>query len=518
MKENTDLTPITDSNKTLSMDINNQLEIWFLTGSQHLYGQETLLKVSENAQQIVHFLNDNIPVQLKFKPVLKSSEEIYQLILSANYHTNCIGIITWMHTFSPAKMWINGLKLLQKPLCHLHTQFNRDIPWQDIDMDFMNLNQSAHGDREFGYILSRMKIPRKVIAGHWKNERISSQLKEWSRAILGWHDLQNARFVRFGDNMRHVAVTEGDKVEAQLTFGFQVNTHGVGDLVSEIEKVSKSDIDDLCEVYNNEYQLTTSLSKKGEYYQSLRAAAKIELGLTDFLTKGNYKGFTTTFEDLHGLTQLPGISVQRLMHTGFGFAAEGDWKTAALCRAMKTMSIGLDGGNSFMEDYTYHFEPHNEMVLGAHMLEICPSIAGHRPVCEIHPLAIGGKSDPVRLVFNVQGGKALNASLIDLGHRFRLLINEVEAIHPEHDLPKLPVARVLWKPQPDMETACAAWLMAGGAHHTVYSQNLSATILQDFAEIAGVELVLINKDLQNLGQFKNELRNQEAGYKSIWRS
>ncbi|MFM7091818.1 MAG: L-arabinose isomerase, partial [Bacteroidota bacterium] len=282
------------------MDTNNQLEIWFLTGSQHLYGQETLLKVSENAQQIVHFLNDNIPVQLKFKPVLKSSEEIYQLILSANYQTNCIGIITWMHTFSPAKMWINGLKLLQKPLCHLHTQFNRDIPWQDIDMDFMNLNQSAHGDREFGYILSRMKIPRKVIAGHWKNERISSQLKEWSRAILGWHDLQNARFVRFGDNMRHVAVTEGDKVEAQLTFGFQVNTHGVGDLVSEIEKVSESDIDDLCEVYNNEYQLTTSLSKKGEYYQSLRAAAKIELGLTDFLTKGNYKGFTTTFEDLHG--------------------------------------------------------------------------------------------------------------------------------------------------------------------------------------------------------------------------
>jgi L-arabinose isomerase len=383
-------------------------------------------------------------------------------------------------------------------------------------MDFMNLNQSAHGDREFGFILTRMKIPRKVIVGYWKDERITKQLNDWSRAILGWNDLQNARFVRFGDNMRHVAVTEGDKVEAQLTFGFHVNTHGIGDLVSVIEQVKTSDIDDLCEIYHNDYHIIKSLSKHGSQYHALREAAKIELGLTDFLTKGNYKGFTTTFEDLHGLTQLPGISVQRLMYKGFGFAAEGDWKTAALCRAMKTMSIGLEGGNSFMEDYTYHFEPNNEMVLGAHMLEICPSIAGHKPSCEIHPLHIGGKSDPVRLVFNVQGGKALNASLIDLGHRFRLLINEVEAITPVHPLPNLPVARVLWKPQPDMETACAAWLIAGGAHHTVYSQNVSATVLQDFAEIAGIECVKIYNGMSNLDQFKNELRQNDSAFRCYY--
>jgi L-arabinose isomerase len=504
--------PIMDNNKSLIMDSFKKLEIWFLTGSQHLYGQKTLNKVADNAQHIVHYLKNNLPIQLIFKPVLKSSGEIYQLILDANYNTDCIGIIIWMHTFSPSKMWINGLKILQKPLCHLHTQFNRDIPWNDIDMDFMNLNQSAHGDREFGYILSRMKIPRKVIVGHWQNERVSSQLNDWTRAILGWHDLQNAKFVRFGDNMRQVAVTEGDKVEAQITFGFQVNTHGIGDLVSEIDQVKASEIDDLCEVYNQEYHLTSSLSRNGTHYNSLREAAKIELGLTNFLTKGQYKGFTTTFEDLHGLTQLPGISVQRLMKKGFGFGAEGDWKTAALLRAMKTMSIGLAGGNSFMEDYTYHFEPNNEMVLGAHMLEICPSIAQDKPSCEIHPLGIGGKSDPVRLVFNVRGGKALNASLIDLGHRFRLLVNEVEAVTPLHNLPKLPVARVLWKPQPDMETACAAWLLAGGAHHTVYSQNISTRTLQDFAEIAGIELALIHKEMGNLSQFKNELRQNEASY------
>ena len=506
--------PIMDK-KNSNMENLKNVEIWFITGSQHLYGQETLNKVAENAQTIANFLsnNPNIPVQIVFKPIVKTAEEIFNLILEVNYNQNCIGIITWMHTFSPSKMWINGLKILNKPLCHLHTQFNRDIPWNEIDMDFMNLNQSAHGDREFGYILSRMKIPRKVIVGHWQNERVSNQLNEWSRAILGWSDLQNAQFVRFGDNMRQVAVTEGDKVEAQIKFGFHVNTHGIGDLVSEIEQVEKSEIDHLCEVYKNEYHLSKSLEKEGILYQSLREAAKIELGLTYFLTKGHYKGFTTTFEDLHGLTQLPGIAVQRLMQKGFGFGAEGDWKTAALLRAMKTMSLGLAGGNSFMEDYTYHFEPNNEMVLGAHMLEICPSIAHGKPSCEIHPLGIGGKSDPVRLVFNVMGGKALNASLIDLGHRFRLLVNEVEAVTPVHTLPNLPVARVLWKPLPNMEMACNAWLNAGGAHHTVFSQNISAEILHDFAEIAGIELALINKEMRNINQFKNEIRQNEVIYK-----
>ena len=506
--------PIMDK-KNSNMENLKKLEIWFITGSQHLYGPETLEKVWENAQTVANYLSNkqNIPVQIIFKPIVKTAEEIYNLILEVNYNRNCIGIITWMHTFSPSKMWINGLKILNKPLCHLHTQFNRDIPWNEIDMDFMNLNQSAHGDREFGYILSRMRIPRKVIVGHWKNERVCNQLNDWSRAIAGWHDLQNAQFVRFGDNMRQVAVTEGDKVEAQIKFGFHVNTHGIGDLVSEIEQVKETDINDLCEVYNNEYHLSKSLGKEDILYQSLRDAAKIELGLTCFLTKGNYKGFTTTFEDLHGLTQLPGIAVQRLMQKGFGFGAEGDWKTEALLRAMKTMSLGLPGGNSFMEDYTYHFELHNEMVLGAHMLEICPSIAHEKPSCEIHPLGIGGKSDPVRLVFNVQGGKALNASLIDLGHRFRLLVNEVEAITPVHALPRLPVARVLWKPEPDMETACAAWLLAGGAHHTVYSQNIKKETLQDFAEIAGIELALIHKEMGIINQFKNELRQNEDCFK-----
>jgi len=491
------------------------LEIWFITGSQHLYGPEILKTVEENALTIANSLSndENIPLKILFKPIVKTTEEIFNLMLDANYSSQCVGIITWMHTFSPAKMWINGLKILHKPLCHLHTQFNRDIPWGTIDMDFMNLNQSAHGDREFGFILTRMGIKRKIITGHWRDSSVVLQINHWIRAALAWHDWQGAKFVRFGDNMRQVAVTEGDKVEAQIKFGFQVNTHGVGDLVTEIEKVKNAEIDDLCEVYGKEYYLNTSLLKEGIHHKSLREAAKIELGLNNFLAKENYKGFTTTFEDLHGLTQLPGIAVQRLMQKGFGFGAEGDWKTAALLRAMKTMSFGLAGGNSFMEDYTYHFEPNNELVLGAHMLEICPSIAIKKPSCEIHPLGIGGKADPVRLVFNVQSGKALNASLIDLGHRFRLLVNEVKAVEPKFNLPKLPVARVLWKPLPDMKNAITAWLLAGGAHHTVYSQSVTSEILFDFAEIAGIELVLINDETKNMTHFNNELRQNEVSRK-----
>ena len=491
-----------------------KFEVWFITGSQHLYGEETLRQVAAHSKKISDAFNKStsIPVLIKYKPVVKTPEEIYNIIAAANISKNCIGIITWMHTFSPAKMWINGLTILQKPICHLHTQFNRDIPWGTIDMDFMNLNQSAHGDREFGYLMTRMRLNRKVVVGHWEDTDVHKKINNWSRAAAGWHDMQNAKFVRFGDNMRQVAVTEGDKVEAQLKFGYSVNTHGVGDLVATIEKVKTKDIDALIDIYSKAYTVSATLKKTGSQYQSLRDAAKIELGLRSFLKAGDFKGFTDTFEDLHGLIQLPGIATQRLMADGYGFGAEGDWKTAALVRAMKVMGNGLPGGNSFMEDYTYHFEPKNNLVLGSHMLEICPSIAFAKPTCEIHPLGIGGKADPVRLVFNVDGGAALNASIIDMGNRFRLLVNEVEAVKPTRALPKLPVARVLWKPLPDMQTGCAAWILAGGAHHTVYSQNLSSEHLQDFAEMAGIEMVLIGKET-NLYAFKNELRWNEVAYK-----
>ncbi|MEO8414635.1 MAG: L-arabinose isomerase [Ginsengibacter sp.] len=490
-----------------------QMEVWFATGSQHLYGEETLQKVAEHSQVIAKSFNEaaQLPVTVVYKPTVKTPEEIYALCQDANANSNCIGIIAWMHTFSPAKMWIGGLKILQKPLCHLHTQFNRDIPWNDIDMDFMNLNQSAHGDREFGFMVTRMRIKRKVVVGHWKDISVLQKLSVWARAAAGWHDWQQAKFVRFGDNMRYVAVTDGDKVEAEMKFGYSVNTHGIGDLAKVINEVSDDDIDKLCGVYNEEYTLVNSLKKGGERYTSLRDAAKIEIGLRYFLEQGNFKGFTDTFEDLHGLTQLPGIAAQRLMADGYGFAAEGDWKTAALVRAMKVMATGLPGGNSFMEDYTYHFEPDNEMVLGSHMLEICPSIAAAKPSCEIHPLGIGGKEDPVRLVFNVSPGAALNASVIDMGNRFRLLVNEVEAVAPGHELPKLPVARVLWKPLPGMATGCAAWILAGGAHHTVFSQNLTTEHLEDFADMAGIEIVFIDKDTK-IRTFKNEMRLGEVYY------
>jgi L-arabinose isomerase len=489
------------------------LEVWLVTGSQHLYGDETLKKVAEHSQEIAKSLNEagTIPVTVIFKPVLKSTEEIYALCQDANNTKNCIGIITWMHTFSPAKMWIGGLKILQKPLMHLHTQFNRDIPWSAIDMDFMNLNQSAHGDREFGFIMSRMRLNRKVVVGHWQNESTIKSIGEWTRTAAAWADWQGGKFVRFGDNMRFVAVTEGDKVEAEMTFGYSVNTHGIGDLVKVINNTADSEIDALVKEYEDLYAVVPSLRKGGDQHASLRAAAKIEIGLTHFLEDGNFKGFTDTFEDLHGMEQLPGISAQRLMGKGYGFGGEGDWKTSALVRAMKVMGTGLPGGNSFMEDYTYHFEPGNELVLGSHMLEICESIASKKPSCEIHPLGIGGKADPVRLVFNVAAGPALNASIVDMGNRFRLLVNDVTAVEPQHDLPKLPVARVLWQPHPNMNDALAAWIYAGGAHHTCYSQNLHSGYLADFAEIAGIEYVLIDKDTK-LHSFKNELKWNEKAY------
>jgi L-arabinose isomerase len=491
------------------------LEIWFVTGSQNLYGEETLKQVDKHSAIIAKSLNGAaaIPVKVIFKPVLKSTEEIYNLCIDANSTKNCIAIITWMHTFSPAKMWINGLKILQKPMLHLHTQFNRDIPWGEIDMDFMNLNQSAHGDREFGFIMSRMRLNRKVVAGHWQDKNVINQIAGFTRTALGWYDWQGARFVRFGDNMRFVAVTDGDKVEAEMKFGYSVNTCGIGDVAAVINTVKETAITKLCDEYELLYKLMPSLKKGNNQHQSLRDAAKIEIGIRKFLEEGNYKGFTDTFEDLHGLTQLPGIAAQRLMADGYGFAGEGDWKTAALVRAMKVMATGLPGGNSFMEDYTYHFEPNSEMVLGSHMLEICPSIAESKPSCEIHPLGIGGKADPVRLVFNTAAGPALNASLIDMGNRFRLLINEVKAVAIKNALPKLPVARVLWKPLPDMRQACASWIYAGGAHHTCYSQNLTAENLQDFADIAGIECVNINAQ-STTQSIKNELRWNEVYFQN----
>jgi L-arabinose isomerase len=490
-----------------------KLEIWFVTGSQHLYGEETLKQVAAHSQTIASALHasDRIPVTVIYKPVLKTPDEIYALCQEANNAAGCIGIIAWMHTFSPAKMWIGGLKILHKPLLHLHTQFNRDIPWSTIDMDFMNLNQSAHGDREFGFIMSRMRLRRKVVVGYWEDTEVQQRINVWSRAAAGWHDWQGARFVRFGDNMRQVAVTEGDKVEAEIKFGYSVNTYGVGDLAKTINEVTDAAVEDLCTEYEDQYKLTDTLVKGGSQRSSLADAARIELGLRYFLEHGNFKGFTDTFEDLHGILQLPGIAAQRLMAAGYGFAGEGDWKTAALVRAMKVMATGMKGGNSFMEDYTYHFDPENQMVLGAHMLEICPSIAKGQPICAIHPLGIGGKADPVRLIFNVGGGSALNASIVDMGNRFRLLVNEVEAVSPVHDLPKLPVARVLWKPYPDMQTGCAAWILAGGAHHTCYSQNLITEHMEDFADIAGIEYVHIGKQT-NLYQFKNELRWSDVYY------
>ena len=491
-----------------------QFEIWFITGSQDLYGEDTLRQVAEHARIISKHFDDSaeMPVRTVFKPVVKSSEEIFNIMQDANVAPNCIGIVAWMHTFSPAKMWIRGLQIMQKPLLHLHTQFNRDIPWANIDMDFMNLNQSAHGDREFGFMMTRMRLNRKVIVGHWQQEQVVSDLAQWTRVAAARHDMKGAKFVRFGDNMRQVAVTDGDKVAAEMTFGFSVNTYAVGDLVAVINQVSEEEVGLLIDEYESLYDLASGIRKGEGRHGALWDAARIELGLKYFLEDGNFKGYTNTFEDLHGMKQLPGIGSQRMMAAGYGYAGEGDWKTSAMVRALKVMGSGLPGGNSFMEDYTYHFDPANNLVLGSHMLEICPSIAVGRPSCEIHPLGIGGKEDPVRLVFNAEAGPAINVSLVDMGNRFRILVNEVEAVEVTEALPKLPVARVLWKPAPDMATGCAAWIYAGGAHHTVYSQNLTTDHIEMFAEMTGVELVVIDKNT-SLRQLKNELRWSEASYK-----
>jgi L-arabinose isomerase len=490
-----------------------QKEIWFVTGSQHLYGEETLKQVAENSQQIVKGLNASahLPVKIIFKPTVKTPDQITNVCQEANANNNCIGIVAWMHTFSPAKMWIRGLSILNKPLCHLHTQFNAEIPWSSINMDFMNLNQSAHGDREFGFIMSRMRKKRKIVVGHWQEESVQKKLGVWSRVVLGWDELQHLKVARIGDNMREVAVTEGDKVEAQIRFGFSVNGFDSSDVVKQINKVSENDLNKLLEVYESSYNLTPSLLKGGNQRQSLVEAARIELGLRAFLEEGGFKAFTDTFENLGELKQLPGIAVQRLMADGYGFGAEGDWKTAAMVRAMKVMNVGLEGGTSFMEDYTYHFTPQKSYVLGSHMLEICSSIADQKPSCEVHSLGIGGKEDPARLVFNVAPGNAINASLVDMGNRFRLIVNEVEAVKPMANLPKLPVARVLWDPKPNLEVAATAWILAGGAHHTVYSQTITTEYMEDFADIAGIELLVIDAQT-SIRDFKDKLNANEVYY------
>jgi L-arabinose isomerase len=491
----------------------DSMELWFVTGSQHLYGPETLEQVAAHSQEVARALDaaSAIPVKVVFKPVLTTPDDIRMLCLEANASPNCIGLVAWMHTFSPAKMWIGGLTLLKKPLAHLHTQFNQDIPWADIDMDFMNLNQSAHGDREFGYIGAHLRLARKVIVGHWSEGRVQQQLGTWARAAAAWHDAQGMRVARFGDNMRFVAVTEGDKVEAERRFGYSVNTYGVGDLVKVVNAVEDSAIDALVAEYEDQYDVVAALHKGGDQHSSLRDGARLELGIRGFLEQGGFKAFTTTFEDLHGLTQLPGLACQRLMADGYGFGAEGDWKTSALLRSMKVMAHGLPGGTSFMEDYTYHLDPSGMKVLGSHMLEICPTIAADKPKLEIHPLGIGGKADPVRLVFDSTTGPALNASVIDLHNRFRMIVNTVEVVRPDHPLPKLPVARALWLPHPDLPVAAAAWIHAGGAHHTGFSFAVTVEHLEDFAEMAGIEFLLIDEKTE-LREFKKELRWNDLYY------
>jgi L-arabinose isomerase len=493
-----------------------KLQVWFITGSQHLYGEETLRQVAADSLEIVKALNKAavIPVEILFKPVVKTPDEIFDTMQEANASKKCIGVITWCHTFSPSKMWINGLRILQKPVLHLHTQFNRDLPWADIDMDFMNLNQAAHGDREHGYIMTRMNINRKVVVGHWSEEDVQEQIGTWTRAAAAWYDFRMLKVARFGDNMREVAVTEGDKVEAQIRFGMSVNGYGVGDLVKLVNEVSDKAIDKLVKEYEDLYQFASEGKPSGKMHANDRYQARLEIAIKGFLESGGFGAFTTTFEDLHGLAQLPGLASQRLMAAGYGFGAEGDWKHAAMVRAVKVMGAGLKGGCSFMEDYTYHLNPKGMKVLGAHMLEICPSIGKGKAKLEVHPLGIGGKADPARLVFDVPAGPAINASLIDLGTRFRLIVNSVDCVKADAPMPKLPVARAMWVPQPDLKTGAGAWILAGGAHHTAFSQAIDAQYLEDFAEMAGIEFVHIGKQA-TMSSIKNELRWNELYYRFI---
>ncbi|HLS53699.1 MAG TPA: L-arabinose isomerase [Tissierellaceae bacterium] len=483
-------------------------EFWFLIGSQHLYGEEVLEEVKKHGEIMVEGLNKSrlIPWKIKLVDIGTTPDEITNIVEEANYDKNCAGIMTWMHTFSPSKMWIRGLTRLNKPYLHMNTQFNREIPWDKIDMDFMNLNQSAHGDREHGFIAARLRLARKVVVGYWKDEDFQEKIGHWMRSAIGVMESSKLKVARFGDNMREVAVTEGDKVEAQIKFGWAINYHPVGDLVQYIDRVEDKEVDKLMEVYKEKYNLTT------DRLDAVRYQARIELGMRSFLEEGNFGAFTTTFEDLHGLKQLPGLAIQRLMVDGYGFGAEGDWKTAALTHIMKLMAKGLTKGTSFMEDYTYHLERDNGLILGAHMLEVCPTIADDTPTVEVHQLGIGGKEDPARLVFDGKEGNVILASLVDLGGRMRLIVNDAVAVKPLEDMPNLPVARVMWKPLPDLETSAEAWILAGGAHHSVMSYDLTAEHMRDFAEMVGIEFIHINENT-NIVELKKELLYNDLAWK-----
>ncbi|MDF2825458.1 MAG: araA [Mycobacterium sp.] len=482
-------------------------QIWLVTGSQSLYGDDILAQVAEQSRQIAQHLDGSseIPVEVRWLPVVTDAAQIARVLSDANTSEECIGVIAWMHTFSPAKMWIRGLKSLRKPLLHLHTQFDVELPWHSIDMDFMNLNQAAHGDREFGYIQSRLSTSRKTIAGHVSDPGTRGRIGSWVRAALGRAELSTLKIARFGDNMRGVAVTEGDKVEAEAHFGTATNTYGVNDLVDMVERVRPADVDKLIREYDNTYRIAAELRSGGDRHASLRHGAAIELGLRKFLQDGGFNAFTTNFEDLGGLRQLPGLAVQRLMADGYGFGGEGDWKTAMMLRAIKVMGEGLPGGTSFMEDYTYDLTPGRERILGAHMLEVCPSIAAGIPTLEIHPLSIGGREDPVRLRFTAAPAEAVIVGINDMGSRFRLVANAVRVVEPTAELPNLPVACAVWEPLPSWSTSAEAWLMAGAPHHTVMSTAVGTEIIDDFAEMSGTELLLIDETTTVRG-FQHELR------------
>lgn len=481
-------------------------EFWFIVGTQHLYGEEIFADINAHAQEMCAEWSSKMPCKVVAKPCVKTSGEILDVIEQANISKNCAGIITWMHTFSPSKMWIAGLNALNKPYLHVNTQYNRDIPWDTIDMDFMNLNQSAHGDREHGYIHARMRKKVKVIAGYWKDEKFQSDMAVWMRAAIGAAESRKLRVLRISDNMRNVAVTDGDKIEAQIKLGWQVDHYGVGDIIKYVDAVTDDEIDCQMEEYKKYYQLDT------DNIDAVRYQAREEVAIKKFLDEGNFGAFHTNFEDLQGLRQLPGLAAQDLMRQGYGFGAEGDWKVAAMTRLMKLMAQGLDGGTAFMEDYTYHFEPSNEMLLGSHMLEVCPTVAQDKPKIQVHPLGIGDREDPARLVFKAQTGSAIVATLVDMGDRLRMIVNDVECKEQLNDMPKLPVAGVLWKPMPNLQTSATAWIYAGGAHHSVLSYALTAQHMRDFAEIMGIEFIYINKNT-DIESLKKELFYNDVAYK-----